>query len=103
MLALRLFRAKLADEDTVRFQSLKAEFGKNLQPIILPALQAIAEVLRARPEDLSGPLPNRSDFDFTDREEVLNGEIFTDERLLLVLSLVEQPVKRRVLIHTRSN
>ncbi|HLF04921.1 MAG TPA: hypothetical protein VI855_06865, partial [Dehalococcoidia bacterium] len=98
MLYLRMFQAKLNEENFNAFWALKSRLSERLQPLLRPALQAPASVLSAAPEDLRKSNGARRGLSAPDTL-VLDGEIFTDRRMLVVLSVT--PGRQRRPSHSR--
>ena len=98
MLYLRMFQAKLNEENFNAFWALKSRLSERLQPLLRPALQAPASVLSAAPEDLRKSNVVRRSLSAPDTL-VLDGEIFTDRRMLIVLTVT--PGRQRKPAHSR--
>lgn len=98
MLYLRMFQAKLNEENFNAFWALKSRLSERLQPLLRPALQAPASVLSAAPEDLRKPNTAMRGLSIPD-VAVLDGEIFTDRRSLIVLSVT--PGRQKWPAHSR--
>ena len=86
VLYFRTFRAGIGNEQLKLFNTLKAELADSIKPLLRPALEATASVLGARPEDLRRSRGTQREF-VGPGKPVVDAEIFTDGRSLIVLSV----------------
>jgi hypothetical protein len=93
MLYLKTYWAELSKLQLKKIPDLKDRLAQHMRPLLQPTLGKAGEVLGTAPEELRSSKTGRREF-FEPRRIATEGEIFTDGRSLIVLSVYEDSSRR---------
>lgn len=87
MLYLRMYRAELSSGQFARLDELRRILGETLRPLLLPTLQAPAEILGVSAESLRPSVTSGQDTLLRAATTVVDGEVYTDGESLIAISV----------------